>query len=422
MFCVIAWAAGLWLAQSAPARSPQADSARSEARSSSNAARFDVAPALLASGESAKAQRTLIAARPVGDPRGTGEDRAVRLCQVSEPFHRGPHSRSPDFPNAGRVLPGSPFGQGTYVSPDRFAHVPEYRLRVDDLLEFVYRETRDETSRPYQLNVGDEIRVESLTDSKLNRDLVVQPDGTITLLLLGQVRATRRTVEQLRQEVEQRYRRFYNQPAITITPLKVNTKLRDILATVDARFGVGGQVRLARVTPDGTIALPAIGSVSVQGLTLEEARREINERYALEVEGLEITPILNQRAPRFVYVLGEVRTPGRFELTGPTTVMQAIALAGSFTGVGANLHQVVVFRRDATWGMLATKLDLYEPLVGGKTRCVDEIWVADSDVIVVPKTGFLVADEYIEQIFTRGIYGVMPFQGISLNFAKLSTL
>ncbi len=42
-----------------------------------------------------------------------------------------------------------------------------------------------------------------------------------------------------------------------------------------------------------------------------------------------MVPVLIEHAPRYVYVLGEVGTPGRFELTGPTTVLHAISMAGS---------------------------------------------------------------------------------------------
>ena len=90
------------------------------------------------------------------------------------------------------------YAQGEYVGHDRLAHVPEYRLRVNDQLDMTYRLTRDETATPYRLNVGDEVRVESFTDPEVNRDLIIQPDGTITLRLLGQVHATGRTVTQLR--------------------------------------------------------------------------------------------------------------------------------------------------------------------------------------------------------------------------------
>src|SRR5436190_16178214 len=82
-------------------------------------------------------------------------------------------------------IPWQAFGQGEYTGPARLPHVPEYRLRVDDDIEFVYRLKRDEVSRPYLLDVGDEIQIESMTDDKMNRKVTVQPDGTVDLLLLG---------------------------------------------------------------------------------------------------------------------------------------------------------------------------------------------------------------------------------------------
>ena len=42
----------------------------------------------------------------------------------------------------------------------------------------------------------------------------------------------------------------------------------ELIATVDRRYGVGGQAQIVRVTPAGTLQLPAIGSVPAQGLTL----------------------------------------------------------------------------------------------------------------------------------------------------------
>ena len=208
------------------------------------------------------------------------------------------------------------YAQGEYVGHQRIQHVPEYRLRVDDKIDLIFRVTRDETSRPYQLNVGDEIRVESFTDQGLNRDLIIQPDGTITLRLLGQIRATRHTVTQLRDEIEDLYKQYYKVPAITVTPLKVNAKLEDLRATVDSRFGFGGQARQARVTPEGTIALPAIGNVMAQGLTLGELKRELDERYAQEVEGLEITPVLFERVASFYLCLGPSASSGALRSAG----------------------------------------------------------------------------------------------------------
>lgn len=317
-------------------------------------------------------------------------------------------------------VPWQAFGQGEYVGHARLSHVQEYRLRVDDLLEFVYRLTREGTSRAYELNVGDQVGIESVADSDLDRELIVQPDGTVTLKLLGQVRAAGRTVEDLRVELEKLYTKYYREPAITVTPLKVDTKLDDLRQSVNSQFGNGGQVRPARVTPEGSIQLPVVGNVPVQGLTLDELARELQQRYAAQIEGIEVTPVLVQRAPRFAFVVGEVRTPGRFTLEGPTTVMQAIALAGGWN-VGANLRQVVVFRRGDDWRLLATMLDVRGALYGKSPGPSDEIWLNDSDVVVIPKQPIKVANDVIEQVFTRGIYGVLPFS-MSYSISRLSSL
>jgi polysaccharide export outer membrane protein len=326
--------------------------------------------------------------------------------------------------NAARSIPWQAFGQGEYVGHDRTSHVDQYRLRVDDRLELRYRLTREESREATQLSVGDQLRIESFTEKDLNREVTIQPDGTITVPLIGRVPATRRTAHRLRDELDERYKQYVNTPAITVTPLKTNTKLQDLLDVVDARYGSGGQALEVRVAPDGTVALPGIGSsIPAQSLTLDEFKQEIDERYTsiAKIHGVEVTPALLARAPRFVYVLGEVAKPDRYELEGPTTVMQALALAGSWN-VGANLRQVVVFRRGDDWRLMATKLNIEGALYGKRPCPADEIWINDSDVIVVPKHAVIIADEWIEMIFTRGIYGVVPFQGITLNFSKLSSI
>jgi polysaccharide export outer membrane protein len=312
--------------------------------------------------------------------------------------------------SAKRPMDWQPFAQGEYVGHDRLQHVPEYRLRVDDVLELVFRVTRNQTVRPYTLNVGDEVKIESAADPTLDRTLLVQPDGTITLRLIGQLKATRRTVPQLRDALEEGYKKYYHAPTITVTPIKVNTRLEDLRATVDNRFGTGGQSRDARVTPEGSIALPAIGSVPAQGLTLAELKRELDERFALKVDGLEVTPVLVTRAPRYFYVLGEVAHPGRFSLEGPTTTMQAISLAGGWN-LGGNLRQVVIFRRGDDWRLMATMLDVRGALYAKVPTPADEVWLNDSDVVVVPKAPIRVFDDYLSLAFTQGLYSIMPFHG-----------
>ncbi len=299
--------------------------------------------------------------------------------------------------------------------------MPEYRLRVDDVMDFVFRVTRNEIPESYEINVGDEVTVESATDKDLRRALVVLPDGTITLPLLGQVRAAHLTVPQLREELERQYQQYYKVPAITVTPTKVDTKLEDLRYTVGGRSGFGGQVRSGKVTPEGTVQLPAVGSVPAQGLTLDEFRQELAERFAEKIEGIEVVPVLTMRAARYVYVLGEVKLPGRYTLEQPTTVMQALAMAGSWNN-GANIHQIVIFRRADDWRLIATVLDLRAALLGRRPCPGGELWVGDDDLVIVPKNALLRTDNFIELIFTKGLYGVIPFTTSFTRFSGFGTV
>jgi len=326
------------------------------------------------------------------------------------------------------------YAQGEYVGHARLPHVPAYRIRVDDQIAFVFRLTREETSSPYELQVGDRIRVESLTGDNPNanqqtpdndnvrRELIVQPDGTISLPLLGQVRAARMTIDGLREHLEDRFKKFYKVPAITVTPISVNTRLQDLLASVDARRGIGGLQLQVTVTPAGKIYMPGLSALCAHGLTFEELKFEIDARYAELIPGVDVTPVLIRRAPRFVFVLGEVARPGQFELTGPTTLMGAIALAGGWNQ-GANLRQVVVFRRGEDWRLMATMLDVKGALYGRRPAPADEIWLGDSDIVVIPKAPIRVANEVIDQVFVRGLYSLFPqFSFGQFNFGNFRSI
>ena len=108
---------------------------------------------------------------------------------------------------ATRPIPWEVFAQGEYMGPARLAHVPVYRLRVDDQLAFVYRLTGQVAGQPYRLNVRDRIQMQSLSAPEVvNREVIVEPDGTITLPLLGQVRAAGATLEELTKRLDEQFK------------------------------------------------------------------------------------------------------------------------------------------------------------------------------------------------------------------------
>jgi len=239
---------------------------------------------------------------------------------------------------------------------------------------------------------------------------MVQPDGTITLRLIGQVHAVGQTIEQLRDVLEQKYKEFYDEPNIDVTPVETGTAAKHVREAISGLAGFDPQKTTQTVTPSGEIRLPKLGSVQAQGLTLDELKQEINLRYDHLVGGLEVEPSLLEQAPHQVFVLGEVREPGRFDLNDtPTTVLGAIAMAGGHVP-GANLRQVVVFRRGEQFELLSTLLDVRGAILGREAHPADEIWLRDGDVIILPSTPIRLMNNLVRQVFTEGVYGVVPFQ------------
>lgn len=315
-----------------------------------------------------------------------------------------------------------PLAHGEYLGPVRLPSNIDYRIRVGDEIRFVYILSREVLADSFPLRVGDEVQITSLTDEAIRlgdinqgRGVIIQPDGMLYLRLIGPVRAAGLTISQLRRNLEAAYKDKILNPAIDVIPIKTNTLLEDIRSAVDARAGQGGQAFTDSVHPDGTLRLPKLGPVCVLGMTLDEVKREVNLRYQKIVSGLEIEPILSQEAQHFVFVYGEVTQPGRYEMLGPTSVTQALALAQG-TILGANTRQIVIFRRAEDWRLIATRVDLRGAHLGKVPTPADEIWLRDGDLVIVPPTPIKLFDNFVQQVFADGIYDIFPFAQVGSGF------
>ncbi|MCA9134263.1 MAG: polysaccharide biosynthesis/export family protein, partial [Planctomycetales bacterium] len=308
-----------------------------------------------------------------------------------------------------------PLAHGEYLGPIRLPATTDYRVRVGDQLRFIYILSRQVLADSFPLQVGDELQINSLTDESIRlgdvvqgRGVQVQSDGMLYLRLIGPVRAAGLTIPQLRRNLEEAYKDKIINPAIDIIPIKTNTLLEEIRSAVVARVGLTGQSFTDAVHPDGTLRLPKLGPICVQGMTLNEIKREVNLRYQEIVAGLEVEPVLDVEAQHFVFVYGQVGQPGRFQLQGPTSVTQALAMAGGAV-VGGNTREIVIFRRAEDWRLIATRVDLRGAHLGKVPTPADEIWLRDNDLIIVPPTPIRRFDNFVSQVFTQGVYGIFPF-------------
>jgi polysaccharide export outer membrane protein len=97
------------------------------------------------------------------------------------------------------------------------------------------------------------------------------------------------------------------------------------------------------VRPDGKITYPLIGEVQAAGLTVKELQTEISKRLEKYVTDANVTVILLKAQYYKIYVTGKVNKPGDFVVGRPTTVIQAIAMAGGLTPF-ASPGSIVVLR------------------------------------------------------------------------------
>jgi polysaccharide biosynthesis/export protein len=310
--------------------------------------------------------------------------------------------------------PFGPLAHGEYLGPIRLPATLDYRLRVGDQLGFIFIDSPTQLFDTYRLMVGDELTIESNTDEKVRGNVTVLPDGMIFARLIGPVRSEGLTIPQLRNKLEKAYKDYIKEPSIDITPVKWNSLKTAVLNSVDARAGTGGQNYTDLVHPDGTVRLPKIGAVCVLGMTLDEVKREVNLRLHQAVPGLEVEPRILAEAQHTIFITGEVTNPNRYTLVGPTTVTQAIAMAGG-TKLGSNLREIVIFRRAEDWRLIATRIDLRGAHLGKVGNPADEIFLRDSDLIIVPQTPIKLFNNFVKQVFTDGVYGVVPFGGISIT-------
>ena len=130
------------------------------------------------------------------------------------------------------------------------------------------------------------------------------------------------------------------------------------------------------VSPDGLITVPNYGPISVSGLSVAAAQSKIRSSLGSRYASSEIKLTLGQTRSIMVNVMGEVKTPGTYTLSGYATVFHALYSAGGISDLGT-LRNIKVYRQ----GKLVTIVDIYEYILNG--RLAGNIRLQDNDVIQV---------------------------------------
>ncbi len=146
------------------------------------------------------------------------------------------------------------------------------------------------------------------------------------------------------------------------------------------RLGSGDKVRVTvfnepdlsgdfEVNDQGALGLPLIGQVPVTGKTMSEVQALITEKYGVNylVNPRVSVEVLNYRP---FFILGEVKSPGSYPYVSGMTVINAVALAGGYTGRADHGHIVIKRAADAAAGEQPVSED--SPLLPGDVIRVAE--------------------------------------------------
>jgi polysaccharide biosynthesis/export protein len=136
------------------------------------------------------------------------------------------------------------------------------------------------------------------------------------------------------------------------------------------------------VHPDGFITLMGLGDLSVVGKTVPEVTELLKTAYSKILHDPVVNVVLKDFEKPYFIALGEIGHPGKYELRGDTTLTEAIAIAGGFTGSSKH-SQVLLFRRASNDWVEVKALNVKKML--HTANLTEDIHLQPGDMFFVPQ-------------------------------------
>jgi polysaccharide export outer membrane protein len=143
-----------------------------------------------------------------------------------------------------------------------------------------------------------------------------------------------------------------------------------------------------RVTSNGDISFPLLGKVNVLGVTVSDLKDSLT--LALEKDYLvsaQVNVFIKEYHAKQVVVLGAVKTPGKYSMfpEKPTSVLEAIAMAGGFSDV-ASINGTRVVRTQENGKEKTIPVRVTDITQKGKKEL--DIALQPGDIVFVPESFF----------------------------------
>lgn len=267
------------------------------------------------------------------------------------------------------------------------------KLRSEALMSKEDLALLEESLNPiYRLGPGDTVRVEVFGRPEASGKHVVGPDGVITLPMAGEVAVNELTREAARSLIEQRLRRYFSTPHITLGVDDYSSNQVTVLGRVE-RAGMQKfphPPTLAEVLA-GAGAMPILDKqATLTRCAILRGRDKLiwvdlkallngDPHYNLRMKRGDIV-FIPDSSDTSVYVLGQVHKPGSYRLTPRMTVLDALAQAGG-PNEDAQSGRIALYRSATKAVEVFDLSELMDP-----TRSAN-FSLEDGDVLFAPKRG-----------------------------------
>jgi protein involved in polysaccharide export with SLBB domain len=167
----------------------------------------------------------------------------------------------------------------------------------------------------------------------------------------------------------------------------------------------GGRSDRLSLTIDrqGQIALPEAGTITIDGLTIDQAQSAIQKALSTQYQGEHVEISLGRLRTVRVYVVGDVQRPGAYDVSSLSTPLSALYAAGGPTSRGS-----LRILRQYRGKQLVREIDLYDFLLRGVRSNADRL--LPGDTIMVPPVGSQVSVEGM--VHRPAIYELNGEQGL----------
>ncbi|MBD2336015.1 polysaccharide biosynthesis/export family protein [Calothrix sp. FACHB-156] len=305
---------------------------------------------------------------------------------------------SPEQPS--EPAPALPFPSSTETVPGNFNNevspqLNRYLLGPGDGISVVIQRPPG----PYRLGPQDSISVAVQRFPDLSFQATINPEGNIIVPLINTVSLQGLTLPEAQEKIRILLDRYVVNPVV-------------VLSLVGQRPDLSFQ---AAINPEGYIVVPQVGTVSLQGLSVEEAQEKI--RLSLSRVLVDPVVVVSLAAPRPVQVTisGEVFRPGIYSISSTIPRVADALLTSGGTTMNADLRQVQVRRRLVDGSVISQNIDLYTALQNGSS--LPNTRLQDGDAIIVPRREIGSDDGYDRNLIARSTLAVPQIRVRILNYA-----